>query len=53
MIGQYIANTASVLAFQDSFLAGALITFAALVGVFLLPAKPLTHVSGSEPIHLE
>jgi DHA2 family multidrug resistance protein len=53
MIGQYIANTASVLAFQDSFLAGALITFAALVGVFLLPAKPLTHVSGSEPMHLE
>jgi EmrB/QacA subfamily drug resistance transporter len=52
MIAQYVAKTSSVLAFQDSFLAGALITFAALAGVFLLPNKPMAHAS-KEPIHLE
>jgi DHA2 family multidrug resistance protein len=51
-LGEHIGKAASVLAFQDSFLVGALITFVALFGVFLLPAKPLAHAS-KEPIHLE
>lgn len=51
-VGGYIAKSAGVLGFQDAFLIGSLITFAALAGVFLLPSKPAVHAS-AEPIHLE
>ena len=51
-VGSYIARSAGVLAFQDAFLVGAGITFATLLGVFLLPSKPLAHKS-AEPMHLE
>jgi DHA2 family multidrug resistance protein len=51
-IGGQIAKAASVLAFQDSFVVGGIITILTLLGVFLLPNKPLAHKS-TEPIHLE
>lgn len=51
-IGHHVVKSAGVAAFQDTFLAGALITFAALLLVFLLPAKPVIHKS-AEPMHLE
>lgn len=52
LIGRYVGTTSSVLAFQDSFLVGAALTFLAIFLVFLLPAKPLIHKS-AEPVHLE
>lgn len=51
-IGRHIVKSASVLAFQDSFLVGSFITFIAVFLVFLLPAKPAAHKS-LEPVHLE
>jgi EmrB/QacA subfamily drug resistance transporter len=52
MVVKEVAKSASVLAFQDSFLVGSFITFLTLFLVFLLPNKPVAHKS-SEPIHLE
>lgn len=51
-VARHIAKSASVLAFQDSFLVGAIITFMTLILVFLLPSKPTVHKS-AEPVHLE
>lgn len=51
-LGGAIKKFSSVLAFQDSFLVGALITLMTLFLVFLLPNKPMAHKS-SEPLHLE
>ena len=51
-IGGFIAKSASIMGFQDSFLVGAAMTFAVLFGVFLLPNKPLTGAV-AEPIHME
>jgi MFS family permease len=51
-VARHIAKSASVLAFQDSFLVGAIITFMTLILVFLLPSKPAVHKS-TEPVHLE
>ncbi len=51
-VGRYIAKAAAVLAFQDSFLVGAMITFFILLLCFLLPSKPVTHKS-SEPVPME
>lgn len=52
VVAGHIAKTSSVLAFQDSFLVGAILTFLTLFLVFLLPGKAVSHAS-SEPIHLE
>lgn len=51
-VAQHIAKSAAVLAFQDSFLVGSMITFCILFLVFLLPSKPAAHKS-AEPVHLE
>jgi DHA2 family multidrug resistance protein len=51
-VARHIAEAARVLAFQDAFLVGALITFLAIAGVFFLPARP-TARPGAEPVHLE
>lgn len=51
-VGAHVVKSSSVLAFQDTFLVGSLITFFTLVLVFLLPAKPMAHKS-AEPLHLE
>ncbi len=50
-VGQNIARSASVLSFQDAFIVGAIITGIALLGVFLLPKKPIYF--GKEPVHVE
>jgi hypothetical protein len=47
-----IAKSASVLAFQDAFIAAGMITLVTLFLVFLLPSKPVAH-NKAEPIHLE
>ncbi|MGZ3805873.1 MAG: DHA2 family efflux MFS transporter permease subunit [Pseudobdellovibrionaceae bacterium] len=52
LIGSQVASSASVLAFQDSFLIGSLLTFATLLLVLFLPSRPLAH-KGTEPVHLE
>jgi DHA2 family multidrug resistance protein len=52
IVGRYVGSTASVMGFQDAFLAGSAITLATLFFVFLLPAKPATHAR-PEPVHLE
>jgi DHA2 family multidrug resistance protein len=52
LVGRHIARAASVLAFQDAFLIGSLITFLTVLLVFLLPSKPFQHKS-IEPVHLE
>lgn len=51
-LGNRIAEAAAVLAFQDSFVVGAIITFLAIAGVFFLPAHPVARKK-AEPIHLE
>ncbi len=51
-LARHIVSSARVLAFQDSFLVGALITLIAVLFIFLLPAHPMVHKS-AEPIHLE
>lgn len=51
-IGAHLAKAASVLAFQDAFVVGAIITFLTLLGVMMLPSKPFAHKS-TEPVHLE
>jgi DHA2 family multidrug resistance protein len=51
-LGGHIVKSATVLAFQDSFLVGAGITFLTLLLVFLLPNQPVAHKS-TEPVHLE
>jgi DHA2 family multidrug resistance protein len=52
MLGGRIAEAASVLAFQDAFVAGALITFVTLWLVFLLPSTPVGRKT-AEPVHVE
>ena len=51
-LGRFIVKTTGVLAFQDAFLVGSILTFLTMGLVFLLPNKPSTHKS-AEPIHLE
>jgi len=51
-IGRHIVKSVGVLAFQDAFLVGSILTFCTLFLVFYLPDRPLTHAS-SEPVHLE
>jgi DHA2 family multidrug resistance protein len=52
-IGGHIAKTASIFAFQDTFLVGGFITLAVLGGAFFLPNKAPIHSGPAEPIHLE
>lgn len=51
-LGNHIVKMTGVLAFQDSFLFGGLLTFLTLFLVFFLPSKPFTQKS-TEPLHLE
>jgi EmrB/QacA subfamily drug resistance transporter len=51
-LGRYIVKATGVLAFQDAFLVGGLLTFLTLFLVLLLPNKPIAHKS-AEPLHLE
>ena len=51
-LSRHIVKAASVLAFQDAFIIGAVMTFLTLIPVFLLPAKPMAH-KRAEPVHLE
>lgn len=51
-LGQQISKAIGVLAFQDAFVVGALLTLLTLPLVFLLPAKVVAHKS-AEPLHLE
>lgn len=52
LVAGYIVKSATVLAFQDTFIAAAVITFLSLFMVFLLPSKPVIH-NKAEPVHLE
>lgn len=52
-VGGHIVKEASILGFQDTFLAGGVITLVVLGGVFFLPNKPPVHSGPAEPIHLE
>lgn len=52
VVSQQIVKATGVLAFQDAFLVGAIITYISLFLVFLLPNRPVIHKS-SEPLHLE
>jgi EmrB/QacA subfamily drug resistance transporter len=51
-LGDQVVKAAGTLAFQDSFIAGALLTWVTIFLVFFLPSKPLAH-KPSEPLHLE
>ncbi len=52
-IGGHIVKSSGVLAFQDAFLVGAMLTALAILFVFFLPSKPVVHSKTAEPIHLE
>jgi EmrB/QacA subfamily drug resistance transporter len=52
VVGGHIVKYIGVLAFQDAFLIGGLITFATLLLVFFLPSSPVIRNS-PEPVHLE
>lgn len=54
-LGEFIARQSGIFAFQDSFLFAAMITFAVILGVFALPAKPIVRAKGAirEPVHME
>lgn len=52
VVGRQIVEASGVMAFQDAFLVGSLVTFASLFLIFFLPNRPLLHKS-TEPVHLE
>ena len=52
LLGANIAKVAAINGFDDAFLLGAVITFATLLLVFLLPSKPVRAPAG-EPVHME
>lgn len=51
-LGRHMAKSASVFAFQDAFLATAVVVLFSTVLVFLLPSTPVRNKS-AEPVHLE
>jgi DHA2 family multidrug resistance protein len=53
IVGRHVADFATVQGFQDAFLIGAMITFATLFLVFLLPNHPQARGPNAEPIHME
>ncbi|MGZ3772527.1 MAG: DHA2 family efflux MFS transporter permease subunit [Pseudobdellovibrionaceae bacterium] len=51
-LARQVVKSIGVLAFQDTFIVGGLLTFSILFLVFFLPAKAVVHKS-AEPLHLE
>ncbi|MGZ6470550.1 MAG: DHA2 family efflux MFS transporter permease subunit [Bdellovibrio sp.] len=51
-LARQVGKSVGVLAFQDTFIVGGLLTFAILFLVFFLPSKAVVHKS-AEPVHLE